>query len=144
MASKTTATTTAAKATTRTTKSPVQAAVAKVTRRAKVESKVCRVCGLNKPLTEYRVKQSRPDGRDSICAVDARLWLANRKAVLAKQAKTKPVAKVTPKQAAKPVATAKAATRKPVAKPAAKVTLPAREAAARAKDAQAKVTSVAK
>jgi hypothetical protein len=114
----------------------VATVVAKATGRApKVASKVCRVCGINKPLTDYRVKASRPDGRDSICTEDARLWLANRKAQIA--AAAKPVAKAKPatKRVAKPVA-------KPVAKVATKpVPLTAREAAARARDAKAKVAS---
>lgn len=121
----------------------VATVVAKATGRApKVASKVCRVCGVNKPLTEYRVKASRPDGRDSICTVDARLWLANRKAQIA--AAPKPVAKAkVAKTAAK---TAAKPAPKPVAKPVAKVAtkpvpLTAREAAARARDAKAKVAS---
>lgn len=80
----------------------------------KVETKTCRVCAVAKTLDEYRAKASRPDGRDSICAACARLWLANRKVALAAIAKTN----------AKPVATKTTAktTTKPVAKPAAKTT----------------------
>jgi hypothetical protein len=63
----------------------------------KVETKTCRVCAVAKTLDEYRAKASRPDGRDSICAACARLWLANRKATLATIATTKPAAKTTTK-----------------------------------------------
>lgn len=119
----------------------VQAVVAKATGRTpKIASKVCRVCGLNKPLTDYRAKASRPDGRDSICTVDARAWLANRKAILAAQAKPVAKAKATAKVVAKPATrVAKVAAVK--AKVAA---LPAREAAARARDAKARTATVAK
>lgn len=86
----------------------------KTTKRAtkRVASKICRVCSIDKPLVEYRVKRSREDGRDSICALCARAWLANRKIVLAlakTKTTTKPVAKTTTKRASvakttKPVA----------------------------------------
>ena len=36
--------------------------------------KVCRVCGKDKPLEEYRKKSTRPDGRDTICASCAKDW----------------------------------------------------------------------
>lgn len=107
---------------------------------AKPATKVCRVCGVDKPLTDYRAKASRPDGRDSICAVDARAWLANRKAQLASVAK--PVAKSTTKRATKPVA--KPAATKRAAKSTTTPALPAREAAARARDAKPRTSTVAK
>lgn len=47
------------------------------------DHKACRVCKTDKPLTEFRVKNSRPDGRDTICAVCAKAYdeaLAARKA----------------------------------------------------------------
>jgi hypothetical protein len=83
----------------------------------KVETKTCRVCAVAKTLDEYRAKASRPDGRDSICAACARLWLANRKVQLAALAKTttKPAAKTSAKTTTKPAA-------KPAAKPVAKTT----------------------
>jgi hypothetical protein len=50
------------------------------------ETKVCRVCSEVKPLEAYRVKSSRPDGRDTICAVCSKAWLV---AHLAKKAGVK-------------------------------------------------------
>lgn len=47
------------------------------------DHKACRVCKTDKPLTEFRVKNSRPDGRDTICAVCAKAYdeaLAAKKA----------------------------------------------------------------
>jgi len=128
----------------KTTTTRVANVVAKATGRAKVASKVCRVCGVNKPLTDYRVKSSRPDGRDSICTADARLWLANRNAIRAAAAKsTTTRAKTTAKTSAK-VAPAKPKTTTAKVAVAKAAALPAREAAARARDAKAKVATVAK
>lgn len=45
-----------------------------------LHSKTCRVCSKDKPLTEYRVKSSRPDGRDTICADCSKQWLINHRA----------------------------------------------------------------
>lgn len=110
----------------------------------RVESKICRVCGVDKPLVDYRAKSSRPDGRDTLCAECARAWLANRKNI------AKPVAKSTTKRASKPAAkpVAKSTTTKPATKRAsttkpATPAIPAREAAARARDAKPKVAKVA-
>lgn len=50
------------------------------------EAKECRVCHKVKPLSEYRVKSSRPDGRDTICAECSKAWLVNHKAKKAAQA----------------------------------------------------------
>jgi hypothetical protein len=60
---------------------------AKATKTPKVvnvgDHKACRVCGQDKPLTDYRVKSSRPDGRDTICAVCAKAWDEAHKAAKA-------------------------------------------------------------
>jgi len=42
--------------------------------------KACRVCGDDKPLEEYRRKSTRPDGRDTICAVCSKSWLIAHRA----------------------------------------------------------------
>lgn len=44
------------------------------------DHKVCRVCGENKTLEEYRRKASRPDGRDTICAACSKDWFIAHKA----------------------------------------------------------------
>lgn len=43
-------------------------------------SKECRVCHKTKALALFRVKASRPDGRDTICASCAKDWLVAHKA----------------------------------------------------------------
>lgn len=59
-------------------------------RKTKVETtpaagadKPCRVCKKVKPLDEYRVKSSRPDGRDTICATCAHAYDVAHKAAKA-------------------------------------------------------------
>lgn len=50
------------------------------TKTPKGDHKVCRVCGEDKPLDEYRRKASRPDGKDTICAACSKAWLITHRA----------------------------------------------------------------
>jgi hypothetical protein len=42
--------------------------------------KMCRVCGVDKLMEDYRKKSSRPDGRDTICAACSKDWLIAHRA----------------------------------------------------------------
>ena len=44
------------------------------------EHKVCRICGKDKPLTDFGVKSSRPDGRQTLCTSCAHDWTVAHKA----------------------------------------------------------------
>src|SRR5689334_10474252 len=88
------------KTTSATTTSATKTTSATTTKRVakpKTISKTCRVCGISKTLDEYRAKASRPDGRDTICALCARAWLANRKREIEALANAKTTKRATTK-----------------------------------------------